>query len=314
MPPSAGVFTDRMSARTLWNTDLLDVPRMREAKFGCILPIETADFKQLVDLAKECERLGYDSVWSYDHLSPFWVPSRRAFECWTLLSALATCTEKIKLGSLVTNTNLRNPTLLAKMTATVDVISGGRLILGLGTGDSMSRGELMAYGYEFPHISERILRLRETILVLKTLCTEDDASFVGQYYKLSHAANRPRPVQYPHPPIWIGGKHPQILDIVAELADGWNYWGLTKDQLARRIDLLSAKCTQHARSPARIIRSWSGTLSLAAPTTKSRSEISDRITAELQNQTDIGTRYFIAYFGSRADPSVYEAFAEVVLQ
>jgi len=108
-------------------------------RFGCQLPQDLDDFDRLVDVAKNCERLGYDSLWVYDHLSPFWSRSGRVLECWTTMSAIAGRTETVKVGSLVTNIALRNPSLLAKMSSTVDNISGGRLILGLGTGDKMSR-------------------------------------------------------------------------------------------------------------------------------------------------------------------------------
>jgi alkanesulfonate monooxygenase SsuD/methylene tetrahydromethanopterin reductase-like flavin-dependent oxidoreductase (luciferase family) len=194
--------------------------------FGCQLPQETGDFEKLAKIAGECERLGYDSVWAYDHLAPYWNQRGQAFECWTLLAAIAQRTEEIKLGSLVTNVNLRNPALLAKITSSVDNLSKGRLIVGLGTGDSMSRNELLPYGYSFAGIDERVERLKETVLILKAMWTQDQTHFDGKYSRLSNAVNYPKPVQTPHPPIWIGGKHPKILDVVAEMADGWNYGDL----------------------------------------------------------------------------------------
>lgn len=285
---------------------------MTDMKFGCILPQETDDFERLIEVACDCERIGYDSVWAYDHLSPFWVRSGKILECWTVLSAVAEHTKKIKVGSLVTNVNLRNPALLAKMTSTVDVISGGRLILGLGTGDELSREELLSHGYNFSGLDERVERLRETILILKAMWTMDEASFDGKYHRISRALNFAKPVQRPHPPIWIGGKHLGILDIVAEMADGWNYWGLSKEELVRRRKYLSERCTEIGRRPEDIVESWSGTLSYSFRRAENHFKMVRNIMKELRNQTDTETKYFIVYFGPRADTESYQVFAEAV--
>ena len=165
--------------------------------FGCQLPQETGDFEKLAKIAEECERLGYDSVSAYDHLAPYWNQRGQAFECWTLLAAIAQRTEEIKVGSLVTNVNLRNPALLAKITSSVDNLSKGRLIVGLGTGDSMSRNELLSYGYSFAGIDERVERLKETVLILKAMWTQDQTSFEGKYSRLSNAVIIPSPYR-PH--------------------------------------------------------------------------------------------------------------------
>jgi len=279
-------------------------------KIGCQLPQETVDFEQLAEIAQECERLGYDSVWAYDHLSPFWTKHGHALECWTLLAAIAQSTNRIKLGSLVTNVNLRNPALLAKMTSTLDNISQGRIIIGLGTGDRMSQDELQSYGYNFPGLDERLGRLRETILILKSMWTDPETSFKGKYYSLSNAINSPKPVQKPRPPIWVGGKHRKILDVVAEMADGWNYWGLEQRILAQRTQYLQAKCEQLGRRPEEITKSWAGALHDLFQTGDARSMIFDKVKAELKNQASYGTKYLIASFGPRAELWWYKVFAE----
>lgn len=283
---------------------------MTKVRFGCQLPQEANSFEDLAEAAAECERLGYDSVWAYDHLAPYWTKKGQAYECWTLLAALAERTKKIRLGSLVTNVNLRNPALLAKITSTLDNVSKGRLVLGLGTGDSMSREELLSYGYSFSTVNERVERLKETVLVLKEMWTKDRASFNGKYYKLSEAINYPKPIQKPHPPIWVGGKHPKILDVVAEFADGWNYWGLEREILEQRSKDLFRKCVQVGRQPEQITKSWAGSVSKALRTGGGRAEIVENIAAQLRSKTDQDTRYFIAHFGARADSSSYEVFAE----
>lgn len=285
---------------------------MTGIKLGCQLPQETDDFEKLAKIAEGCERLGYDSVWAYDHLSPYWTRRGQAFECWTLLAAVAQRTKKIKLGSLVTNVNLRSPALLAKITSTLDNLSNGRLILGLGTGDRMSRNELLSYGYRFANIDERLERLKETILILKAMWTQDRASFEGKYNKLSGAINYPKPKQTPHPPIWVGGKHPKILEIIAEMADGWNYWGLERQMLEQCSRYLTSECARIGRNPAQITKSWTGPLSNLFKPGRRRNQIVEDVRRQLQSQTNDETRYFIASFGSRAVTTDYEAFAEAV--
>jgi alkanesulfonate monooxygenase SsuD/methylene tetrahydromethanopterin reductase-like flavin-dependent oxidoreductase (luciferase family) len=281
-------------------------------KFGCQLPQDIKDFNRLVDIARNCERLGYDSLWVYDHLSPFWSGTGKALECWTLLSAVAARTENVKLGSLVTNVVLRNPSLLAKMSSTVDNISRGRLILGLGAGDKMSRTELESYGYEFAGQDERTGRLRETVLILKAMWTKPEVTFHGKYYQISKAVNVPAPQQMPTPPIWIGGKHDKILDIVAEFADGWNFWGLRKEKLKRCTRYLTRKCAEFGRDPATIVKSWSGTYRQLANSEMKYPELVHNISRRLKDQTDTETSYFIASFDSRAKHASYQAFADAV--
>lgn len=279
-------------------------------KIGCQLPLEIGDFEKFAEIARTCERLGFDSVWAYDHLSPFWTRNGHGLECWTLLAGIAQRTERIKVGTLVTNVNLRNPALLGKMASTLDNISQGRLILGLGTGDRMSRNELLSYGYEFPGLDERVGRLRETILILKAMWTDSEATFKGKYYTLSNTVNSPKPVQKPHPPIWVGGKHHKVLDVVAEMADGWNYWDLERKVLAERSEYIDAKCEQFGRRPGEITKSWAGTLRNLRQTNESRSTILENVRNELRSRTNNGTEYLIASFGSRAESWLYEVLAE----
>lgn len=285
---------------------------MSHPKFGLQLPQDTPNPDHLIEVAKECEALGYDSVWAYDHLSPYWLPSGRAMECWTLLSAVAARTSKIRIGSLVTNVNLRNPALLAKMTSTVDCISGGRLIVGLGPGDRMSAHEMQSHGYHFPSLERRISRLRDTILILREMWTGENISVVGKTSGVSNALSLPEPKQEPGPPIWIGGKHHMILDLVAELADGWNYWDLDKGLLEEREKYLFAKCAEFGRSPEDLLKSWAGTVDNEVRRSYNKSMMVDSIRRMLLSKTSKYTDYFIASFGHESDREAYEAFAEAV--
>ena len=270
-------------------------------RIGCMLPTNTT-FSRLVEISQICERLGFDSIWAFDHLAPYWLKSAASFECWTTLTSLAAHTGHIKLGSLVTNANLRHPSLLAKITGSLDNISHGRVILGIGAGDRLSKQELTSFGYQYETIDERVTRLRETIQILKGLWTSDDFSFVGKRFRISHARLEPKPTH--HLPIWVGGKHHKMIDLVAELADGWNYWNIDREQLVRETDYLRERCARMQRSFNHIVKSWSGTI----PRNYSTNELVDY----LKKRSDAKSGYFIGYFGKYTKREVLEEFADVV--
>jgi alkanesulfonate monooxygenase SsuD/methylene tetrahydromethanopterin reductase-like flavin-dependent oxidoreductase (luciferase family) len=267
-----------------------------------MLPINS-NFSCLVEVSQICERLGYHSVWALDHLAPYW-KSGMSLECWTTLASLASHTGNIKLGSLVTNTNLRHPSLLAKITSSLDNISHGRIIVGLGTGDRLSKDELTAFGYHYEALQERIARLRETIQILRGLWTSDDFSFVGRYFRISQARLDPKPAQHPYPPIWVGGKHRKLLDVVVELADGWNYWNITREQLLTKTGYLRNRCELKQRSFRHITKSWAGNISPNYSV--------DELVNYLKMRSDSTTEYFIGYFGENATPKTLETFADAV--
>jgi len=268
-----------------------------------MLPPNTS-FSHIVEISQICERLGYHSLWAFDHIAPYWLKSGPSFECWTTLSSLAAHTKDIKLGSLVTNASLRHPSLLAKITSSLDNISHGRVILGIGTGDRLSKQELTSFGYRYESLDERVTRLRETIQILKGLWNSDDFSFSGRCFRISHASLEPKPTQHPHPPIWIGGKHHRLMDLVAELADGWNYWNMNREQLVMKTNYLREKCSRTQRSLSHIVRSWSGTI----PPNYSTNELADY----LKGRSDSKTGYFIGYFGKSTKRELLEKFADVV--
>jgi F420-dependent oxidoreductase-like protein len=194
-----------------WRMDLADVPD----------PVEK--FETMSRCAKEAEQAGFDAVWLYDHFHT--VPTAQletTFECWTSMAALARDTSTIKLGQMVTCNSYRPPSLLAKMASGVDVMSRGRLILGIGAG--WYENEYQAYGYEYPETPERLRMLRESLQVIKAMWTQDRAEFEGHYYRLRGAINEPKPVQKPHPPIWIGGAGEKVtLKLVAQYGDACNF-------------------------------------------------------------------------------------------
>jgi len=185
-------------------------------KFGVCIPQDGMTYERIRNVALKGEELGFDSVWLFDHLQSFPQPGRDPFiECWTTLSALAEATRHIRLGSLVLNAQYRNPALLAKMAATLDNISNGRLEFGIGAGGTIRAewseklgytAEYRAYGMDFPEKpSNRIYKLQETVQIIKKLWTEDKVTFEGKHYRVKNAFCYPKPVQKPYPPLWIGG-------------------------------------------------------------------------------------------------------------
>ena len=197
-------------------------------KFGVFLPFyafrnekrPSQLFNQLRDVVLECEQLGYDSVWLDDHLMMGTTP---ILECWTTLSALSTVTEKIRLGTMVTCNSFRNPALLAKMAATLDNISNGRLELGIGAG--VQKNEHYAYGFPFLAPKSRIERLNEAVEIIKKLWTEEKANYSGKYYSIRDTVCEPKPLQKPHPSIVIGGCGEKLtLRVTTQHADRYD-WG-----------------------------------------------------------------------------------------
>lgn len=216
------------------------VPNMAGGSFPLNKQI---DFGLVKDVALECEALGYHSVWINDHVN------KHILECWTTLSALATATETIRLGTQVICNTYRTPSLLAKMAATLDFISNGRLEFGIGAGSNWDEEEHKAYGIPFPKPIDRIRRMEEAIEIMKRLWTEDRASFKGRYYRINEAICDPKPVQKPHPPIMVGGARPRLLRAVAKYADRCNlgHRTATIESYQRTLQVLKKQCNRVGR-------------------------------------------------------------------
>lgn len=209
-----------------------------------------------VDIAVRAEELGYDSIWVYDHFHNVPRPAQEAvFECWTTIAAISQRTSRIRLGQMVGCNSYRNPGLLAKITSTVDVISGGRLDWGIGAG--WYENEYRGYGYEFPKPSERIGMLRETVEIVKSMWTQPETTYDGRHYKMQRANCDPKPLQNPHPPVWIGGGGEQLtLRVVAQHADVSNY-GSSLDEFVRKSEILRGHCEAVGRDYDEIRRTIS---------------------------------------------------------
>ena len=217
-------------------------------RFGLRVPQDVTDVGELRAIAQTAEQLGYHSLWLYDHFHT--VPRTEiqpTFECWTTMAALAEATSRIRLGQLVTCALYRNPGYLAKVSACVDVISGGRVDLGLGAG--WKQDEFDAYDYPFPKIRERLDRMADTARILKAMWTEEKATVTGKYLKVKDAVNEPKPLQRPHPPLWIGSQGPKVgLRMVAELAEGWNH-NRGMAVFEEKLGILHQHCRDLGRDP-----------------------------------------------------------------
>lgn len=198
------------------------------------------------EVTAELDRSGWDSLWVYDHFHTFPRKTIEAtFECWTMMATMAAITSRARLGQLVTCVQYREPSYLAKVAACVDVASGGRLNVGLGSG--WYEEEFQALGYDFRTTGRRLRRLEESLQVLNLLWTEKRASFEGKHYHLHEAVCEPKPLQKPHPPVWIGGRGPKILlRLVAQYADVWNFNG-PLDELADTVEILKGHCRDVGR-------------------------------------------------------------------
>src|SRR5919109_1777577 len=226
-----------------WRMDLADV---RD-------PVEK--YETMSRCAVEAEDAGFDGIFLYDHFHTVPTPQLESvFECWTSMAALARDTRTVRLGQMVTCNSYRPPSLLAKMASCVDVMSHGRLILGIGAG--WYEHEYVAYGYEYPETPERLRMLRESLQVIKAMWTEEKARFEGRYYRLGGAINEPKPVQEPHPPIWIGGGGEKVtLKLVAQYGDACNIGGIDPAVYRHKFDVLKAHCEDLGRDYNSIIKS-----------------------------------------------------------
>ena len=192
-------------------------------KLGVVIsPAAGWSYQEICDLARAAEKSGFDSFWVSDHFfgGPGGTPDRNCLEAWTLLAALARDTTKIRLGVLVAAIQYRNPALQAKMAASVDHISGGRLEFGVGAG--WKEDEYRAYGYDFPSAGDRVEQLRDGLEITRRLWQDDRATYHGKHYRIDDAVCAPKPTQRPRPPIWIGGSGPRVMRLAARYADGFD--------------------------------------------------------------------------------------------
>jgi F420-dependent oxidoreductase-like protein len=314
---------------------------MCKLKFGIFLPFyafssktPNATYNQIKTVVLEAERIGYNSVWLDDHLMYDDWP---ILEPWTVLSALSSLTSRINLGTLVICNAHRNPALLAKAAATLDVISKGRLEFGIGAGCQTK--EHSAYGFRFSDAKTRAQEMSEALEVYKRLWTEPKTSFCGRHYQLKDAVCEPKPVQKPHPPITVGGAGEKYtLRVSAQYADRVDFGFLsTPEEYKHKLTVLKRHCENVGRDFNKIERiAW---LSGQVIVVKSPKEAQDKVEkfkpqetpleefrrgtlvgtpkdcqAQIQRYADLGVTYFMLYFGDLPLLESMQLFAQELIK
>ena len=230
---------------------------MKPIQVGLILPQGWLDefpdnnsYNQFLfskSVALKAEQLGYDAGYVYDHFIPYYGDKRTMpfFEAYTLLSAIASATSKLRIGQVVTCNSYRSPALLAKMSSTLDAISNGRLEFGIGAG--WFEYEYNSYGYRFDNASTRIEQLDESITIIKKMWQKEKSNFKGRHYFIKNAICSPKPIQKPHPPIMVGGAGQKLISVVAKHATRYNHPFGTPEILQAKIELLQNSCKKIER-------------------------------------------------------------------
>ena len=203
-------------------------------------------WKTILDSASKIENLGYESIWVYDHFHTVPTPTQDpTYECWSLMSALSQTTSRVRLGQMCTCNSYRNPSYLTKVASTIDVMSGGRLEYAIGAG--WYDQEYEAYGYEYPSAGIRLKMLEESLIIYKRMTTQEKASFEGEYYQIKDAINQPKPIQEPHPPLWVcGGGEKVTLKLLARYGDYGN-WDVDVDGFISKSNILKQHCDTENR-------------------------------------------------------------------
>jgi F420-dependent oxidoreductase-like protein len=285
---------------------------LNKIKFGVFLPFyafkfeetnPSSHFDRVRTIVLECEQLGYDSIWLDDHLM---FGKKPILECWTTIAALSSITTKIRLGTMVTCNSFRNPALLAKMAATLDVISNGRLELGIGAG--VQKDEHIAYGVPFSQPQDRIGKMKEAVEIIKKLWTEEKASYQGKYYRINEAVCEPKPLQKPHPPITIGGTGEKLaLKVTAQHADRFDWGHIPSLELYKhKLDVLKSHCKAVGRNFEEIEKScWLGSQILST---------TDECRQKIRQYTNLGVTYFMLFFEDLPNLSGARLFAETIIK
>lgn len=215
-------------------------------------PTPSQPFADVLRLAHHVEATGWDGIWYADHFMPNAPDTSPPWpEAWVTLSALGALVPRLRIGTLVAGNTYRHPAVLAKMAATLDHITAGRVILGLGSG--WQENEHRQYGIPFYTVGERLARLDEACSVIRALFTQHRASFAGRFYQLEDATLEPKPVQQPLPLLIGGGGEQVTLRITARHADAWNVWG-TPEILRQKMAVLDRHCAELGRDPKTIRR------------------------------------------------------------
>lgn len=307
----------------------------RPIHFGVSLPQISRTWEETRHAAETFERLGYDSVWLNDHLYGVPRPEIPILECWTTLTAVGAITERVQLGTVVSPPGFRNPALLAKVVATLDQITGGRVILGMGAG--WFAQEFRGYGFEFPETKTRLEQLAEAAEISKRAWTEPGMTFQGKHFHTENLILAPAPVHQPHPPLLIGGGGEKVLlRIAARWADIWNNPAAQQTRLEQKIGILKQHCAAVGRNPDEITVSQQCLVLIArnedeaGPMVERATKLfgghmgdvhgplaiagtPETVAARIQKHIDLGCTMFVMEFFGRDTREPAQLFAETVL-
>jgi F420-dependent oxidoreductase-like protein len=299
--------------------------------FGVVLPQFGATWTQAREVAHAADEAGLDSVWVVDHLIGIPIEQDPVFESWTEITAIGALTQRVRIGQIVLCVSFRHPALLAKMAATLDQVTGGRLIVGLGAG--WHPGEYAQYGYDFPPIGTRLRQLDEACQILRRMWTEERTTFAGRHYRVQDAVLGPKPAQ-PRLPLMLGGGGEKVmLRLVAQHADVWNNLGAYHGEVAHKREVLLRHCRDVGRDPAEILVTQQ-TLAAIAMDRTDAARRTDKVVAELgfldatpdlaltgtpdeirarvEKNRALGISGFVMSFGRRTDPEHVRLFAREV--
>jgi probable F420-dependent oxidoreductase len=300
----------------------------RPMSFGVILPIGedsafggTPHFSDILAMTQTAEAVGFDIVWIIDHFtfrpetgSQFsgltGEEDRGLWECFTTMAALGSATERIQIGSLVACTGFRNPGLVAKMTETIDDISGGRVILGLGAG--WHEPEYTAFGYPFDH---RVSRFEEAVAIIHPLLREGRVDYDGRFFQAHDAVNRPRGPRATGAPILVGSSGERMLRIIARYADAWNtVWHDDPEAVVPLMAAVDAACREVGRDPATLVRTAGGNIAMPGYLGRRPNPITgsdEEIAATVARFRALGMQHFVAGLDP-CTPETIEQFARVI--
>jgi alkanesulfonate monooxygenase SsuD/methylene tetrahydromethanopterin reductase-like flavin-dependent oxidoreductase (luciferase family) len=261
----------------------------------------------------------FDSAWMTDHLQ---INQQDVLECWSTISYFAAMQPKLRFGTVVLGQSYRNPALTAKMAATLQFLSGGRVLFGIGAG--WKEDEYHAYGYDFPSNGVRVEQLEETVQIIKALWTEEQATFHGRYYQIAQARCDPKPA--PLPPMVIGGSKPRMLRLIARYADWWTVSWTGIDDYRAQVAELTRACAEVGRDPATLRRLWFGPCACAPTEADARTLANERfsnangflgtpdqVVEQMRPFVELGVDYFIVGSASFPDTTTLELVRDRVL-
>ncbi len=263
---------------------------MSRIRVGLLLPLFTADAHRVLDAAREAEALGFDGVFAFDHLLPFGGgrPEGPALECFSTLAAVGAVTSRVAVGSLVTRAGLRPAGLLASLASSLDRITGGRAILGMGAGDEGSDREHVMFGLTTPPTTDRRDVLGETATAVKSLLA-GHAFPGGDRMPPLAGPILPPPVRDGGPPVWLGGLSPAVARLAGRIADGWNGWGVELERFKQLVKVLYEASEGRPVEPT-----WAGIVLLGAEREDVRALVADRLARGLPPADVTGTAEEVA--------------------